>query len=50
MGEASKDALRFDFDRRWKLEFHGVKFTIDAGLLAYREIDDVVGPPDMVAC
>ena len=34
MGEARKDALRLDFDRRVKLEFHGTKVTSDAGLLA----------------
>jgi len=29
MGEACKDALRLDFDRRLKLEFHGTKITGD---------------------
>ena len=43
MGEASKDALRVNLDRKLKLEFHGVKLTSDAGLFAYREIDDAFG-------
>ena len=50
MGESKKDALRVNFDRKLKLEFHGVKVTIDAGLLAYRDIDDVFGLTDMTAC
>jgi hypothetical protein len=50
MGEARKDALRVNFDRKLKLEFHGVKVSSDAGLLAYRELDDVFGLTDMVAC
>jgi len=50
MGESKKHALRVNFDRKLKLEFHGVKVTSDAGLLAYREIDDVFGLMDMVAC
>jgi len=42
MGEAHKDALRLDFDRRLKLEFNGTKVTSNGGLLAYRELDDAL--------
>ena len=50
MGESKKDALRVNFDNKLKLEFHGVKVTSDAGLLAYREIDNVSGLMDMTVC
>jgi hypothetical protein len=30
MGERKKDVLRVNFDRKLKLEFHGVKVTSDA--------------------
>jgi len=31
MGENRKDALRVNFDRKLKLEFHGTKVTRDTG-------------------
>ena len=43
MGESKKDTLRVNCDRKLKLEFHGVNVISDAGLLAYRQIDDVFG-------
>ncbi|MDP6096265.1 MAG: IS1380 family transposase, partial [Gammaproteobacteria bacterium] len=48
MGEACKDALRVNFDRELKVEFHGTKVTSDAGLLAYRELDEVLGLTTMI--
>ena len=42
------DALRVNFDRKLKLEFHGLKVTSNACLLVYREIDDVFGLTDIV--
>jgi hypothetical protein len=35
-GEAGDGSLRFDFDRRVKLELHGSCIASDAGLLAHR--------------
>ena len=40
MGEARRDALRVDFDRAIKLEFHGATISSDAGLFPYRDLDE----------
>jgi hypothetical protein len=43
MGEKSKDVPRVNFNQKLKLEFHGTKVTSNAGLIAYREVDEVHG-------
>jgi hypothetical protein len=40
MGDCPIEPLRPHFDRRRRLEFQGASVTSDAGLLAYREIDE----------
>ena len=43
MGERRREAFRVVFDRSVKIEFRGAHVTSDAGLLAFRELDEALG-------
>ena len=48
-GQAAGTGLRVAFDRRVRLEFHRATVTSDAGLLAFRELDDALGLTGLAA-
>ena len=49
MGDCQTEPLRPQVDRRLRLEFHGANVTSDAGLLAYRDLDDALQLTDTAA-
>ena len=43
MGEKRQEAMKFQFDKWLRLEFHGATITSEAGLLACRELGGTLG-------
>jgi len=48
-GEVKNQGIRLLFDRLLRLEFREAKITTDAGLLAVRELDEMMGLTEMAA-
>ncbi len=49
MAERRKEAFRVGFDRPVKIEFRGAQVTSDAGLLAFRDLDEALGLTEIAA-
>ena len=48
MTDPKGEILKLSFNSRLRLNFHGAKVTSDAGLLAYRDLDEALGLFDSV--